>query len=150
MLLRESDVVFSRTEPLECVLGLSFNEAFTDARIDAAAIELTIDADGEVDSFVPFLLVAQAVEPDGRGGYRVLSREIARELILVPGEGQPIRMLATSLVRRWANSEGSVYLRILVEEPVESGRSPGAIRVVSSGGVLGRIVVLVRYAGPHH
>ncbi len=144
VLLRESDVVFSRAEPLERVFDLSLGEGFAGARIDAATIEVTIDADGEADSFVPFLLVAQAVEPDGQGGYRVLPGYVARELILSPGEGQPIRMLATSLVRGWVGSEGPAYLRILVEEPVESERPSGAIRVVSGGGVMGRIVALVR------
>jgi hypothetical protein len=144
VLLRESDVLFSRAEPLERVFGLLLGEGLADVRIDAATLEFTIDADGEADSFVPFLLVAQAVEPDGQGGYRVLSGYVARELILLPGEGQPVRMLATSLVRRWVGAEGPAYLRIVVEEPVEPVRPPGAIRVVSRGGVLGRIVALVR------
>lgn len=68
VLLRESDVVFSRAEPLERVLRVSLGEGLTGARVDVATIELTIDVEGEPSSFVPFVLVAQAVEPDGPTG----------------------------------------------------------------------------------
>ena len=86
----------------------------------------------------------QSVEADGEGRWRVRSVDIAREIVLTPGERQRVRMLASSLVRGWVGSDGPAYLRIRVEEPAESARPPGAIRIVSSGGVLGRLVALVR------
>jgi hypothetical protein len=73
-----------------------------------------------------------------------VSRELARELILLPGQERPVRMMATSLAHRWAGSGGQGHVRIFVEEPSESDRPPGSIRLESAGGTLGKIVLLVR------
>ena len=145
VVLRDSDVVFSRAEPLERVVRVSLGEGLAGARVDVATIELTIDVDGEASSFVPFVLVAQAVELDTRTGeYRAASPVRAREPVQQPGEGQPIRMMATGIVRYWAATGDVAYLRVYVDEPVASGRPADSIRFVSAAGSLGKMVLLTR------
>ena len=145
VVLRDSDVVFSRAEPLERVVRVSLGESLAGARVDAATIELTIDVDDEAPSFVPFVLIAQAVELDARTGeYRVASPLLAREPVQQAGAGQRLRMMATGIVRYWAVSGEDAYLRIFVDEPVTSERSADSIRLVSAAGSLGKIAVLAR------
>jgi hypothetical protein len=145
IILRDADVVFSRADPLDNVVRVSLGEGFTGARVDVAAIELTIDVDDEASSFVPFMLVAQAVELDTRTGeYRAASPVLAREPVQQPGAGQEIRMIATGIIRYWAATGEEAYLRIYADEPVASDRPADSIRFVSAAGSLGKIVLLAR------
>ena len=145
VVLRDSDVVFSRAEPLERVVRVSLGEGLAGARVDVATIELTIDVDAEASSFVPFVLVAQAVELDARTGeYRPASPVLARQAIHQPGASQQIRMMATDIIRYWAADGEQAYLLIYADEPVASERPAESIRFVSAAGNLGKMVLLTR------
>jgi hypothetical protein len=143
VIVRESDVVYSNTERLDIVARLGAPAAGR-TRVDAALIEVTLDVGGDALSFVPFVLVVTAVEPTGSAGeYRPVSNQLARELIQQPGAGQAIRMDATGLVRHWL-AGGELYLRIEVDEPVTTERAVESIRLAAMGGVLGKIVFIMR------
>lgn len=145
VVLRDSDVVFSRAEPLERVVRVSLGNELASARVDVATIELTIDVNGEVSSLVPFVVVAQAVELDARTGqYRSASPVLARQAIHQPGAGQQIRMMATNIIRYWAADGEQAYLRIFADEPVASDRPADSVRFVSTAGNFGKIVLLTR------
>jgi hypothetical protein len=144
IVVRESAVVYSSNERLDMVARLAAPVPGR-SRVDAARIELTLDVDGEVSSFVPFVLVVTAVEPTGpTGEFRRVSPHVARELIQQPGAGQSIRVDAAGLVRHWLATGGELYLRIEVDEPVASERAEESIRLAGTGGVLGKIVLIAR------
>lgn len=143
--LRGADVVFSRGEGFETVLRVPFSEGLAGLRVDGARIEIDIAVDGEVPSFTPFVIIATAAEPDPErpGEFRAVGNSVARELIFAPTLGCVVRLSATGVARVWAATSEDSYLRILVDEPIESNREPGFVRF-SSSDVLGRIVVLTR------
>lgn len=141
--LREADTVFSDEESLELVLQLAVPTSVF-GRVDVARVELVVDVGGEAESFVPFMVVISSVEYTGTvGEYRSLWPEVARELILQPGE-QVVRMDATRLVRRWLDAGGDMYLRIHAVQPVQLEHGTGSIQLRSDGGMIGKIVLVTR------
>ena len=144
LLLRESDVVFSNSDPLEVVVRLA--EAPTiGARIDAAWIELTLTVSGDTEGFVPFIVAADAVLPTGAGGeYESAWPELAQEIVLRPAAGQQVRLDATRIMRHWRREGSELLLRVRVVDPVGPERPSESIQIFATGGVFGKVVLVTR------
>lgn len=144
IVLRNSDVILSESGPLEIVVRLSDAPAFG-ARVDAAWIELTLNVSGEVEGFAPFMVVVDAVLPSGPDGeYEPAWPVAAREVVLQPGSGQAVRLDTTRIVRHWREAGGVLYARIRVVEPAGSERPAEGIQLSSTGGILGKAVLIRR------
>lgn len=142
--LRESDVVLSESDPLEVVVRLADAPA-VGARVDVAWIELTLNVSGELDGFAPFIVVVDAVLPNGPAGeYETAWPEAAREVVVQPGSGQPIRLDATRIARHWRGEGGELLLRIRLVEPAGSERPAESIQLSVTGGLLGKAVMVAR------
>ena len=144
LLLRESDVVFSNSDPLEVVVRLAEMPTFG-ARIDAVWIELTLTVSGDAEGFVPFIVVADAVLPTAAGGeYESAWPELAKEIILRPASGQQVRLDATRIMRHWRREGGELLLRVRVMDPVGPERPSDSIQISATGGVFGKAVLVTR------
>ncbi len=144
ILLRESDVVFSDSDPLEVVVRLA--EAPTvGARVDAAWIELTLTVSGDSEGFVPFIVVADAVLPTGAGGeYESAWPELAQDIVLRPASGEQVRLDATGIMRHWRREGSELLLRVRVVDPVGPERPSESIQISVTGGVFGKAVLVTR------